>query len=100
MPLPHAKFELGQTTATHGALAALMDNELSPIVFLARHVRGDWGDLSENDRAANERALIPDPESGECDRLLSAYTLPDGSKIWVITEWDRSLTTVLLPSEY
>lgn len=100
MPLPNITFELGRTMATQGALGALEDNKLAPIVFLARHVRGDWGTLSDDDRARNQAALIPDPETGECDRILSAYILPDGQKIWVITEWDRSATTILLPAEY
>jgi hypothetical protein len=59
-----------------------------------RHARGDWGDLSSEDKLANKRAL----EEGT--RLLSAYHLKTGQKIWIITEWDRSATTVLLPEEY
>ena len=61
---------------------------------LRRHARGDWGDLEEEDREANDGALA----SGE--RLLSAYSADDGTKFWVITEWDRSATTVLFPEEY
>jgi hypothetical protein len=100
MPLPNMKFQLGRTMATQGALGALDDNALEPIVYLARHVRGDWGALSDDDRARNEAALIPDPATGECDRILSVYSLPDGQRIWIITEWDRSKTTILVPSEY
>ena len=63
-------------------------------MFLARHVVGDWGDLDEDDRAENELSIR------EGFRLLSAYHLRDGTRIWIITEADRSSTTVLLPSEY
>jgi hypothetical protein len=67
--------------------------DLTP--FLDRHVRGDWGDQLEfNDVLANEQA----PVDGE--RLLSKYRVRPGVSIYIITEWDRSLTTVLLPEEY
>jgi len=62
--------------------------------FLTRHANGDWGELDEHDLKANEYGL----EHGL--RLLSAYTLSSGVRIWVITEADRSSTTILLPSEY
>ena len=61
---------------------------------MRRHKRGDWGDLSEEDKQVNEDAL----KNGE--RLLSAYDLSNGAHIYIITEWDRSVTTVLLASEY
>lgn len=61
---------------------------------LRRHAQGDWGDLDEHDRAANDRALI------EGTRLFSAYKTSTGTKFWIITEADRASTTVLLPSEY
>ena len=99
------RFALGQIVATPQALAALVEADVSPDAFLARHQRGDWGDVDGEDQNANDRALL------EGARLLSAYTLPapgtnrmgenlSGVKIWVITEWDRSVTTLLLPSEY
>lgn len=94
MPLPNAKFELGQTVATPGALEALDQNGIAPIVILARHVAGDWGVLDAHDTAANEAALM------HAARILSSYPLPDGGKVWCITERDRSVTTILLPSEY
>jgi hypothetical protein len=62
--------------------------------LLDRHVSGDWGDLGVADKLANDMAL----EYGT--RLLSAYTLPTGARVWIITECDRSATTLLLPSEY
>jgi len=61
---------------------------------MSRHHRGDWGDLDEEDKAANDQALI------DGGRLFSAYHSATGIKVWIITEADRSATTVLLPSEY
>ncbi len=87
-------FELGQLVATPGALRALQEAEQSPTAFLDRHVTGDWGELGDADKQANERALR------EGLRIHSAYTTSAGVKLWVITEADRSATTMLLPSEY
>jgi hypothetical protein len=87
-------FDLGRVVATPGALRALEEARESPFTFLERHVSGDWGDLVEEDRQENELAL----KSGF--RLFSAYRLGDETKIWIITEHDRSATTLLLPSEY
>ena len=89
-----ARFPLGQIVATPGALKALTEAGDSPSSFLRRHVVGDWGELDAEDRAENERSV----EHGF--RLLSAYALSDGTRIWVITEADRSSTCVLLPEEY
>lgn len=87
-------FSLGHVVATPGALDALRQAGQRPDELLNRHSAGDWGDLSEDDLRANTRSL----KHGE--RILSAYKLSNGTKIWVITEWDRSATTLLLPSEY
>jgi hypothetical protein len=87
-------FRLGQTVATPGALATLEAAGQHPFLFLARHARGDWGELCPADKRANDRALR------EGDRLLSAYKTSTGERLWVITEADRSATTILLPSEY
>jgi hypothetical protein len=89
-----ARFPLGQIVATPGALDALLMAGQTPGTFLRRHVTGDWGNLDAEDRRENERSL-----THGC-RLLSAYQLADGTRIWVITEADRSATTLLLPSEY
>lgn len=89
-----ALFSLGQVVATPGALAALQDAGQHPFVFLSRHVSGDWGNLVAEDREENQRAL----EHG--NRIFSSYLTAKNTKIWVITEWDRSVTTLLLPSEY
>jgi hypothetical protein len=87
-------FALGQVVATPGALAALEKAGQTPDELIARHVAGDWGELPPEDAQANEDAL---DGSG---RLFSAYLLNDQTKIWLITEWDRSVSTLLLPEEY
>ena len=87
-------FPLGQIVATPGALEVLEASHQSPADFLARHVRGDWGELSADDIAENEFSL----KNGF--RLLSSYATASGQKLWVITEEDRALTTLLLPDEY
>lgn len=92
VPVPH--FELGALVATPGALAALAAHNTQPHALVERHVRGDWGTVPLDDAQANDAAV----RSG--GRLLSSYTIASGTKIWVITEADRSSTTLLLPSEY
>lgn len=92
-------FELGQCRATHGAMGALEDNQLPPIVLLQRHAAGDWGILSADDWQRNQDALT------DGERILSNYVLPDGQKLWVITDAKdddgvRESTCILLPSEY
>lgn len=87
-------FALGQTVATPGALEELQKAGMSGFEFLARHLAGDWGDLSQEDKEENELSLK------EGFRILSAYKLPTGQKLWVITEADRSATTILRPDEY
>ena len=87
-------FDLGQLVATPGALAALEKAGQNAIKFLSRHVTGDWGELPQEDRDENQLSL----EKGF--RLLSSYRTSAGDKLWVITEADRSVTTVLLPEEY
>ena len=89
------KFSLGQCVATRGAARRMEELGLSPMSLLARHVSGDDGDLSADDKALNAAAIA----SGQ-DRVFSAYNLPSGDRLWVITEWDRSVTTILLPDEY
>jgi hypothetical protein len=87
-------FELGQIVATPGALAAIKKAGQQPGEFLTRHINRDWGDLDEEDRKENEYSL----EHGF--RLLSAYKTNAGDRLWIITESDRSVTTLLLPEEY
>ena len=80
--------------ATPGAIEALEAANDNSLEFITRHLTGDWGDLVEEDKQENVLSL----EKGF--RLLSAYKLSNGTKIWIITEADRSATTILLPSEY
>lgn len=87
-------FSMGRIVSTPGALAALEAAGHTASEFLVRHALGDWGDLVDEDKAANDHALADDL------RILSAYRLQDGERIWIITEADRSVTTLLLPSEY
>jgi len=87
-------FSLGQVVATPGALQALEDAGQEATVFLSRHVAGDWGEVPPEDAKENELSVK------QGFRILSAYTLNTDVKIWVITEADRSATTLLLPSEY
>ena len=88
------KFRLGKLVATPGALDALTESGQSPMHFVTRHLQGDWGDCCQEDLQANENALL----NGE--RLFSVYKTGKGTKIWVITEADRSSTCILLPEEY
>ena len=87
-----SKFPLGQTVITRTALVTLPAQDIA--AALDRHRRGDWGEVDRDDWRANERALKQD------ERLLSVYRTTDGTKFYIITEWDRSLTTVLLPEDY
>ena len=105
------KFDPGQIVATRGVLETMQRYEVFALYVencLLRHLSGDWGDLDPKDAALNDKAL----ESGE-ERIFSVYkydksifspftyaSIPDDGKIWIITEWDRSVTTILFPSEY
>ncbi len=85
-------FSLGQVVATPGVLETLDPSEM--LLSLARHARGDWGELDPEDIRENELSLA------QGFRLLSAYRSREGVKFWIITEADRSVTTFLLPEEY
>lgn len=87
-------FALGQMLATPGALAILKTLQLTALPFLLRHVSGDWGDICAEDCQANVDGL----RYG--NRLMSVYVLSTSDRLWVITEADRSTTTLLLPEEY
>ncbi len=94
-----AKFQLGQTLATPGALEALEEAGQSPGFFLDQHAQGNWGEVCDEDKRLNDQALV------DGSRLLSAYSTLLGVKIWIITEaadddGNRAASTVLLPSEY
>ncbi|MGA2674959.1 MAG: hypothetical protein ABSE99_17225 [Terracidiphilus sp.] len=88
------RFPLGQIVATPGALAAFERAGDAPAAFLRRHLSGDWGELDAHDRHENELSVAAG------FRILSAYRLSDDTRIWVITEADRSSTCILLPEEY
>lgn len=88
----HRKFQLGQLFATPNALSQVTHEDIQ--VALELHIRCDWGEVCKDDWKANDQALIDDT------RLLSVYTSANGAKFWIITEADRSLTTVLMPEDY
>lgn len=99
MPLNHvleaiyeSKFPLGQLVCTPGCLAKLTATDMNEA--LKRHCAGDWGELGDEDKSSNDAAL----KNGS--RIFSAYRGANGTKFWLITEADRSVTTFLLPEEY
>ncbi len=87
-------FQLGTIVSTPGALAALHKANVNPLTLIERHVMGDWGDGDAEAHKENVHAVK------HHFRVLSEYHLPGDVVIWIITEHDRSVTTVLLPSEY
>lgn len=89
---PIAKFRCGKIVSTPNALSQLTQEEI--LRGIQRHQAGDWGDVDETDRRANERALI------EGTRLFSIYQSAHGIAFWITTEANRSITTVLLPKDY
>jgi len=89
------KFQLGAIVGTPGALEELAKSDTrNPLPLLERHVSGDWGEVPPEDAKENEYSL----EHGF--RIISAYTLSTGVKVWIITEADRSSTCILLPEEH
>lgn len=91
---PRILFEPGQVVATPGALEAMEANNILPLDLLSRHLIGDWGGVPKEDTKANLDALTHGA------RVMSSYSMDNGSRIWLITEADRSSTTFLLPEEY
>ena len=87
-------FSLGNTYLTPGVQDLMARGTVNPLALLSRHARCDWGEMSPEDRRANNRALT------DGTRLFSAYQVTPDVRVWVITEADRSATTLLLPSEY
>jgi hypothetical protein len=85
---------LGQVTATPGAIQTLEESGQTPEFFLERHQTGDWGHVCDADRQSNEEAI----QLG--GRILSAYRTLKGANLWVVTEADRTVTTILTPEEY
>lgn len=89
-----SRFSLGSIVATPGALRAFLEAGDTPGAYVVRHARGDWGEVDKSDWKANDAAT----RLGT--RLLSSYILRDATRIWIITEADRSSTCILLPEEY
>ncbi len=95
--MPDKLFEVGVVHLTTDAMLALIDNGVSALTLLERHQSGDWGEVDHEDKIANDQAVV------DGTRLLSSYVVCDGcrkTRIWLITEADRTSTTFLLPSEY
>lgn len=86
------KFDVGRVLATPRALATIHEDDVFDSFI--RHISGDWGEVCEQDRKANDLALI------HSFRIVSVYTDRHGVRFWIITEADRSATTILLPSDY
>lgn len=94
-----AKFTLGHILATPHALQVLRESGQTPLLFIRRHVQGDWGEVCEEDGQLNDNSLV------DGSRILSAYRTLNGTRIWIITEAEddqghRPATTILLPEEY
>lgn len=87
-------FSLGRVVSTPGALAFMMAHNVNAESLLHRHQTGDWGVLCDEDRQANAEAVR------DGGRVMSSYPFGTDGKLWIITEWDRSVTTILLPMEY
>jgi len=92
--LSQPRFRAGQLVMTAGVNDLVQRGALNPAPYLQRHLNGDWGDLCDEDRRSNDAAL----KNG--DRLFSSYRITPDRKLWIITEWDRSVTTLLLPDKY
>lgn len=93
-PLSTPRFTPGRLIMTAGVDTLIRQGRLNPLPYLRRHLRADWGDLCDADCRGNDAALA------HGDRLLSSYQVTPDLTLWIVTEWDRSVTTLLLPSEY
>lgn len=91
--VPHPRFDAGQLVMTAGVDELVRQGRLNPSALLRRHLNGDWGDLCDEERRSNDAAL----KSG--DRLHSSYRIAPDLTVWIVTEWNRSVTTLLLPDE-
>lgn len=99
-----ARFAIGQVTATPAAQAAI--RPLEAAVAVTCHAQGDWGDVDDEDKAANDAAICDAVDTGDPSkilqrqRVLSVWKTEDGETFWIITEAGRHVTTILLPSDY
>ena len=89
-----SKFDFGNVVATTALYKHCKMHKFSLLPYLVRHANCDWGDVCKSDWESNDKAVK------EGLRILSEYKLPDGLKIWIITEWDRSTTTLLFQEDY
>ena len=96
----NSKFNLGKIVITPGAISALAKSNQDPKTFLERHQSGDWGDLCEEDKQSNDEALANEGQPEKQQRVMSSYKTGAGEVIWIISEHNRSSTTLLLPDEY
>jgi hypothetical protein len=94
------KFTLGQVVATPAALELLNQCHEMPLTYLMHHASGNWGDLCSEDKHMNDEAIAHEGDPERMGRVMSSYKLPNGEKLWIITEADRSSTCILLPEEY
>ena len=95
-------FETGPIVSTMGIREIMLSSTEAADTIqrcLERHRNGDWGDLCDDDKAMNNESLVIEKSGGWADRLFSSYET-DFGKIYIITEYDRSVTTILLPEEY
>lgn len=93
-PYPEGLFPLGRAVATPPALDFLRKHKVDPLALLARHHKGDWGEgVDKGDWKANNNAVL------DGERILSAYKVAD-EQVWIITEANRSVTTILMPNDY
>jgi hypothetical protein len=86
--------------ATPGAIAFLQRTQLDPAKLIDRHRHGDWGDIGLEDSRANDESVAHEGDLRRQQRVLSEFTSSTGEKLWIVTEFDRSVTTLLLPAEY
>lgn len=94
------KFKLGRTVSTPGAIEALNNSNQLPDLFLKKHQYGEWGEICNEDAELNNEAIAHEGNIDKQMRVMSVYKTSKNETIWIITEWDRSVTTILLPSEY
>ena len=93
------RFELGKLVATPGALDVLAKSGQTPESFLRKHQSGNWGNICQEDAELNNQAIANEGNPEEQSRVLSSYKV-GANNIWIITEYDRSVTTILLPQDY
>ena len=94
------KFRLGRIVITPGAIAALAKSNQDPKIFISKHQSGNYGCLCEEDKKANDEAIANEGNPSKQQRVMSSYKTSKGEVLWVITEHDRSVSTLLLPEEY